>query len=53
MTKENPLDPPVLLKGEDLYNTVYNSDRTKNPVVWIKRKVKRKGRTFPKSFTEI
>jgi DNA repair exonuclease SbcCD ATPase subunit len=53
MTKENPLDPPVLLKGEDLYNTVYNSDRTKNPVVWIKREVKRKGRSFSNSFTEI
>ncbi len=53
ITKESPLDPPVLLKGEDLYNQIYNSDRTKNPVVWIKREVKRKGRSYSNSFTDI
>ena len=53
LTNDNPTDPPVLLKGEDLYNIVYNSDKNKNPVVWIKREVKRKGRAFSNSFTDI
>jgi hypothetical protein len=49
----DPTDPPVRLKGEDLYNLVYNSDKNKNPVVWIKKEVKRKGRAFSNSFTDI
>ena len=53
LTNDNPTDPPVLLKGDDLYNLVYNSDKNKNPVVWIKREVKRKGRAFSNSFTDI
>lgn len=53
LTKDYPYDPPVLLKGEDLYNQIYNSDRAKNPVVWIKREVKRKGRSYSNSFTDI
>ena len=53
LTLENSIDPPILLKGEDLYNLVYNSDKNKNPVVWIKKEVKRKGRGFSNSFTDI
>lgn len=53
LTTDNPTDPPVLLKNEDLYNLIYNSDKNKNPVVWIKRDVKRKGRAFSNSFTDI
>ncbi|MGN6166452.1 MAG: hypothetical protein ACTHOF_18115, partial [Flavisolibacter sp.] len=53
LTTGNPTDPPVLLKSEDLYNLVYNSDKNKNPVVWIKRDVKRKGRAYSNSFTDI
>ncbi|MBI5539036.1 MAG: hypothetical protein HY951_03190 [Bacteroidia bacterium] len=53
LTNDNPTDPPTLLKGEDLYNLVYNSDKNKNPVVWIKREVKRKGRSLSNSFTDI
>jgi hypothetical protein len=41
------------LKSEELYNLVYNSDKNKNPVVWIKREVKRKGRALSNSFTDI
>src|SRR5207248_2612693 len=43
----------TLLKGEELYNLVYNSDKNKTPVVWIKREVKRKGRALSNSFTDI
>jgi hypothetical protein len=53
LTTDNPTDPPVLLKGEEFYNLIYNSDKNKNPVVWIKREVKRKGRAFSNSFTDI
>lgn len=53
LTTDNPTDPPVLLKNEELYNLIYNSDKNKNPVVWIKRDVKRKGRAFFNSFTDI
>ena len=41
------------MKSEELYNLVYNSDKNKNPVVWIKREVKRKGRALSNSFTDI
>jgi hypothetical protein len=53
LTTDNPTDPPVLLKNEDLYNLVYNSDKNKNAVVWIKRDVKRKGRAYSNSFMDI
>jgi len=53
LTNDNPTDPPILLKSEELYNLVYNSDKNKNPVVWIKREVKRKGRALSNSFTDI
>jgi len=53
LTNDNPTDPPNLLKSEELYNLVYNSDKNKNPVVWIKREVKRKGRALSNSFTDI
>ena len=53
LTNDNPTDPPILLKNEELYNLVYNSDKNKNPVVWIKREVKRKGRALSNSFTDI
>jgi hypothetical protein len=53
LTNDNPTDPPALLKSEELYNLVYNSDKNKNPVVWIKREVKRKGRALSNSFTDI
>jgi len=53
LTNDNPTDPPTQLKSEELYNLVYNSDKNKNPVVWIKREVKRKGRALSNSFTDI
>lgn len=53
LTNDNPTDPPTMLKGEELYNLVYNSDKNKNPVVWIKREVKRKSRALSNSFTDI
>ncbi|MFC4213541.1 hypothetical protein ACFOWA_20290 [Pedobacter lithocola] len=53
LTNDNPTDPPYLLKSEELYNLVYNSDKNKNPVVWIKKEVKRKGRSLSNSFTDI
>lgn len=53
LTNDNPTDPPTLLKSEELYNLVYNSDKNKNPVVWIKREVKRKGKALSNSFTDI
>lgn len=53
LTNDNPTDPPTILKGEELYNLVYNSDKNKNPVVLIKREVKRKGRALSNSFTDI
>jgi hypothetical protein len=53
LTNDNPTEPPTLLKSEELYNLVYNSDKNKNPVVWIKREVKRKGRAHSNSFTDI
>lgn len=53
LTNDNPTDPPAFLKSEELYNLVYNSDKNKNPVVWIKREVKRKGRALSNSFTDI
>jgi uncharacterized protein YgfB (UPF0149 family) len=53
LTNDNPTDPPTILKTEDLYNLVYNSDKNKSPVVWIKREVKRKGRSLSNSFTDI
>ena len=53
LTNDNPTDPPTLLKSEELYNLVYNSEKNKNPVVWIKREVKRKGRALSNSFTDI
>lgn len=53
LTNDKPTDPPALLKAEELYNLVYNSDKNKNPVVWIKKEVKRKGRALSNSFTDI
>ena len=53
LTNDNPTDPPTILKTEDLYNLVYNSDKNKSPVVLIKREVKRKGRSLSNSFTDI
>lgn len=53
LTNDNPTEPPTILKSEELYNLVYNSDKNKNPVVWIKREVKRKGRALSNSFTDI
>jgi len=53
LTSYNPIDPPVLLKNDELYNLVYNSDKNKNPVVWLKREVKRKGNAFSNSFTDV
>lgn len=49
----NPTDPPKQLKTEELYNLVYNAEKSKNPVVWIKKEVKRKGRGFTNSFTDV
>ena len=54
LTLENPTDVPVKLSNEELYNLVYNSDKNKNPVVWLKKSVKRNGKkSFSNSFTDI
>ena len=54
LTLKNSTDVPVKLSNEELYNLVYNSDKNKNPVVWFKKSVKRKGRkSFSNSFTDI
>jgi hypothetical protein len=53
LTTANSTDPPKLLKSEDLFNLVYNTDKNKSPVVWIKKEVKRKGRSLSNSFTEV
>ncbi len=54
LTLQNPTDVPVKLTNEELYNLVYNSDKNKNPVVWLKKSVKRNGRkSFSNSFTDI
>jgi len=54
LTLKNPTDVPVKLSNEELYNLVYNSDKNKNPVVWLKKSVKRNGRkSFSNSFTDI
>jgi hypothetical protein len=49
----NPTDPPRQLKTEELYNLVYNAEKNKSPVVWINKEVKRKGRGFTNSFTDV
>lgn len=54
LTLKNPTDVPFKLSNEELYNLVYNSDKNKNPVVWLKKAVKRNGRkSFSNSFTDI
>ena len=54
LTIKNPTQPPVKLTNEELYNIVYNSDKNKNPVVWLRKDVKRNGRkSFSNSFTDI
>lgn len=54
LTLKNPTDVPVKLSNEELYNLVYNSDKNKNPVVWLKKSVKRNGKkSFSNSFTDI
>ncbi|TNJ42200.1 hypothetical protein KFZ70_15190 [Tamlana fucoidanivorans] len=54
LTLKNPTDVPIKLTNEELYNLVYNSDKNKNPVVWLKKSVKRNGRkSFSNSFTDI
>lgn len=54
LTLKNPIDVPVRLTNEELYNLVYNSDKNKNPVVWLKKSVKRNGKkSFSNSFTDI
>ncbi len=54
LTLNNPTDVPVKLTNEELYNLVYNSDKNKNSVVWLKKSVKRNGRkSFSNSFTDI
>ncbi len=54
LTLKNPTDVPVKLTNEELYNLVYNSDKNKNPVVWLKKSVRRNGRkSFSNSFTDI
>ncbi len=54
LTLKNPTDIPIKLSNEELYNLVYNSDKNKNPVVWLKKSVKRNGRkSFSNSFTDI
>lgn len=50
---DNPTYQPVQLTGEELYSQIYSTDKGKNPVVHIKREVKRKGRGFTNSFTDI
>ncbi|MBC8754670.1 hypothetical protein H2O64_08285 [Kordia sp. YSTF-M3] len=54
LTLKNPTDVPIKLSNEELYNLVYNSDKNKNPVVWLKKNVKRNGRkSFSNNFTDI
>ena len=54
LTLKNPTDVPVKLTNEELYNLVYSSDKNKNPVVWLKKSVRRNGRrAFSNSFTDI
>ena len=53
ITTTNSIDIPQKLTNDDLYNLIYNSDKNKNPVVQINNKVKRKGRSFSNSFTDI
>ena len=54
LTLKNPTDVPVKLSNEELYNLVYNSDKNKNPVVWLKKSVARNGRkSFSNSFTDV
>ncbi|GHU93755.1 hypothetical protein FACS1894156_1060 [Bacteroidia bacterium] len=53
ITTTNSIDIPKKLTNDDLYNLIYNSDKNKNPVVQINNKVKRKGRSFSNSFTDI
>jgi hypothetical protein len=54
LTLKNATEPPIKLTNEELYNLVYNSDKNKNPVVWLKKEVKRNGRkSFSNSFTDI
>jgi hypothetical protein len=53
ITTANSINPPKKLTNDDLYNLIYNSDKNKNPVVQINNKVKRKGRSFSNSFTDI
>lgn len=54
LTLKNPTDVPVKLSNEELYNLVYNYDKNKNPVVWLRKSVKRNGRkSFSNSFTDI
>lgn len=52
-TTTNSIDIPKKLTNEELYTLIYNSDKNKNPVVHINNKVKRKGRSFSNSFTDI
>ncbi len=50
----NPTDLPVKLSNEELYNLIYNTDKNKNPVVWLDKDVKRNGRkSFSNNFTDI
>jgi DNA repair exonuclease SbcCD ATPase subunit len=49
----NSINLPKKLTNDDLYNLIYNSDKNKNSVVQINNKVKRKGRSFSNSFTDI
>lgn len=53
ITVSNSIDIPKKLTNEELYNLIYNYDKNKNPVVQINTKVKRKGRSFSNSFTDI
>ena len=53
ITTTNSIDVPKKLTNDDLYNLIYNSDKNKNPAVLINSKVKRKGRSFSNSFTDI
>ena len=53
ITTTNSINLPKKLTNDDLYNLVYNSDKNKNPIVQINSKVKRKGRSYSNSFTDI
>lgn len=54
LTLKNATEPPIKLTNEELYNLIYNSNKNKNPVVWLKKEVKRNGRkSFSNSFTDI